>query len=114
MMRIQQWTTKPKKLFLGLRLNFNEWKMFLRILGEFADSVQVAVPRNCPEEGKLRSFLNPTDELGNRQLMEVLPVVNTTRLHAIDGPNEYSILARQSAKETLGIPTEEGRRKENV
>jgi hypothetical protein len=107
----QKWITKPSKLFLGLQLGFNQWKMLLRILGEYAVSVQVAVPQNCSEGEKLHSFLNPTDELGRKQCIELLPSAKTIHCHIIE-PMDYSSLAHRSAKETLDIPMkdEEGRR----
>jgi hypothetical protein len=102
-----KWTTKPTNLFIGLRIRFNQWKMLLRILGESAQSVQIAVPRNCPEGGKLHSFLSLTDGLGERHIEELLPRFDRIGYYVIAKPTDYSNFERQSIKETLAIPRKE-------
>jgi hypothetical protein len=100
----EKWTTKPTKLFIGLAIRFNQWKMLLRILGEFAESVQIAVPRNCPEGDKLHGFMFSTDGLERRQIIELFPYVKHIRYYVIAKSLDYANLADRSAEGTLGIP----------
>jgi hypothetical protein len=103
----KKWSTKPTKLIIGQKISFNQWKMLLCILGESAQLVQIAVPRNCREGDKLHSFIFSTGGLGRRQIIELLPRVEEIRYHVIAESMDCSNLANRTAEGTLVIPRKE-------
>jgi hypothetical protein len=102
MYEAMKWSQKPRKLRLGLKLPFEQWKRLVSILGGEAASLQIAVPRNSAEGDKTHSFLCPTDQLGKNQRANFLPRAEEISC-LITGPDAYTQFVIQSREETLGV-----------